>query len=237
LERTENERINVNTELIVVLDVDTRDQVNTIVDACDGCDWFKIGSQLFTRCGPELVRELVGAGKRIMLDLKYHDIPNTVNHAVAGAVDMGVSLITIHAAGGSQMIEAARKATEGSDAELLSVTVLTSMNESTLRHDIGIPESPTTTVPRWAKMATNAGSHGIVCSAQEITLVRNAVGADPKIVTPGIRPLWASKDDQQRIMTPADARAAGANFIVVGRPILNHEHPAEAVRLIKEELA
>lgn len=227
----------MNTELIVVLDVDTRDEANTIVDACAGCDWFKVGSQLFTRCGPDIVRELIDNGKKVMLDLKYHDIPNTVNHAVAGAVDLGVSLLTLHASGGSAMIEAARKATEGSTTELLAVTVLTSMNEDTLRNDIGIPESPATTVPRWASMAINAGAHGIVCSALEITLVRDAIGAGPHIVTPGIRPQWASKDDQQRIMTPSDAKSAGASHIVVGRPILNHENPAYAVQLILEELA
>ncbi|MFP6583435.1 MAG: orotidine-5'-phosphate decarboxylase [Candidatus Hydrogenedentota bacterium] len=227
----------MNTELIVVLDVNTRDEANTIVDACAGCDWFKIGSQLFTRCGPDIVREFVDSGKKVMLDLKYHDIPNTVNHAVAAAVDLGVSLLTLHASGGSAMIEAARKPTEASNTELLAVTVLTSMNENTLRNDIGIPESPAATVPRWASMAINAGAHGIVCSAQEITLVRDAIGAGPHIVTPGIRPHWASKDDQQRIMTPSDAKSAGASHIVVGRPILNHENPAHAVQLILEELA
>lgn len=227
----------MDTELIVVLDVDSHHEALTIVDSCAGCDWFKIGSQLFTRCGPDIVRELVDNGKKVMLDLKYHDIPNTVNHAVAGAVDLGVSLITLHAGGGSAMIEAARKATEGSSSELLAVTVLTSMNEDTLRNEIGVPEAPSTTVPRWASMAVQAGAHGIVCSAQEIALVREAVGNTPHIVTPGIRPAWASKDDQHRIMTPSDAKTAGASHIVVGRPILNHENPAEAVKLILEELA
>ncbi len=226
----------MNTELIVVLDVDTREEALDIVAACEGCEYFKIGSQLFTRCGPEIVRLLIDQGKKVMLDLKYHDIPNTVNHAVKAAVDLGVSLITLHAGGGSGMIAAARKATEGSATQLLAVTVLTSMNEETLRSDVGIPESPTETVPRWAKMAIEAGAHGIVCSAQEIELVRAAIGDKALIVTPGIRPQWASKDDQQRIMTPRDASNAGANFIVVGRPILNHENPAEAVKLVKEEL-
>ena len=226
----------MNTELIVVLDIDTREEAMAIVSACEGCETFKVGSQLFTRCGPEIVRMLIDQGKKVMLDLKYHDIPNTVNHAVHAAVDLGVSLITLHAGGGSPMIEAARKATEKSPTQLLAVTVLTSMNEETLRNDIGIPESPTQTVPRWAKMANDAGAHGIVCSAQEIKLVRSAVGPAPLIVTPGIRPHWASNDDQQRIMTPHEAALAGANFIVVGRPILNHENPAKAVELILEEL-
>ena len=226
----------MNTELIVVLDVDTQEEALAIVSACEGCETFKIGSQLFTRCGPDVVRLLIDQGKKVMLDLKYHDIPNTVNHAVHAAVDLGVSLITLHAGGGSAMIAAARSATEKSPTQLSAVTVLTSMDESTLRNDIGIPESPAQTVPRWAQMAIDAGAHGIVCSAQEIELVRTAVGSDPLIVTPGIRPQWASNDDQQRIMTPRDAAQSGANFIVVGRPILNHPSPAQAVQLILEEL-
>jgi orotidine-5'-phosphate decarboxylase len=226
----------VNTELIVVLDVDTREEAMAIVASCSGCEYFKIGSQLFTRCGPEIVRLVLEQGKKVMLDLKYHDIPNTVNHAVKAAVDLGVSLITLHAGGGSPMIAAARKATEGTSTKLLAVTVLTSMDEKTLRNDVGIPEAPTETVPRWAKMAIEAGAHGIVCSAQEIELVRSAAGDDALIVTPGIRPAWASKDDQQRIMTPKQASDAGANYIVVGRPILNHENPATAVGLVLEEL-
>lgn len=229
--------MHVETELIVVLDVDTSDEAHTIVESCAGCDWFKVGSQLFTRCGPDIVRDLIANDKRVMLDLKYHDIPNTVAHAVAGAVDLGVSLITLHASGGRKMIEAARTATEGSEAQLLAVTVLTSMNEDALRDEIGVPESPAETVPRWAHLAVDAGAHGIVCSAQEIASVRTAVGPDHLVVTPGIRPVWASKDDQERIMTPSDAKAQGANYVVVGRPILNHEDPARAVALIKEELA
>jgi orotidine-5'-phosphate decarboxylase len=227
----------VNTELIVVLDVDTREEAMSIAAACEGCDWFKIGSQLFTRCGPDIVRLIQESGKKVMLDLKYHDIPNTVNHAVHAAVDLGVSMLTLHAGGGRAMIEAARKATEKSPTQLLAVTVLTSMNEDMLRDEVGIQESPAETVARWAKMATESGAHGIVCSAQEIGLVRAAIGEEALVVTPGIRPAWSSKDDQQRIMTPRHAHEAGASHIVVGRPILNHENPAEAVRLILEELA
>jgi orotidine-5'-phosphate decarboxylase len=227
----------VNTELIVVLDVDTEEEAMATVASCEGCDWFKIGSQLFTRCGPEIVRLVQERDKNVMLDLKFHDIPNTVCHAVHSAVDLGVSLLTLHASGGRGMIEAARKAVGDSPTRLLAVTVLTSMNEDMLRNEVGIAESPAETVARWAQMAVDAGAHGIVCSAQEIDLVRNAVGPDALVVTPGIRPAWASNDDQQRIMTPGDARNAGASYIVVGRPILNHKNPAEAVRLILEELA
>jgi orotidine-5'-phosphate decarboxylase len=227
----------MNTELIVVLDVDTQEEAMAIVSACGDCRWFKIGSQLFTRCGPGIVNLIQEQGKKVMLDLKFHDIPNTVNHAVQAAVDLGVSMLTLHAGGGRDMIEAAKRATEKSPTRLLAVTVLTSLNEDMLRNEVGIAESPAETVERWARMAIDAGAHGIVCSAQEITFVREAIGTEPMVVTPGIRPTWASADDQQRITTPKDASNAGASHIVVGRPILKHENPAEAVRLILEELA
>ncbi len=227
----------MNTELIVVLDVDTRDEALGIVDACAGCDWFKVGSQLFTRCGPDLVRELIAAGKKVMLDLKFYDIPNTVHHGAAAAADLGVSLCTLHASGGRAMIEAARNAVEGSETRLLAVTVLTSFSETAWRDEVGVPESPETSVRRLAAQSIDAGAHGIVCSPLEIGAVREAVGDEALVVTPGIRPAWASRDDQQRIMTPGDAKKAGASCIVVGRPILTHADPAEAVRLIQEELA
>jgi len=226
----------VNTELIVVLDVDSRDDALGIVDACAGCRWFKVGSQLFTRCGPDLVRELVAADKKVMLDLKFYDIPNTVHHGAAAAADLGVSLCTLHASGGRAMIEAARHAVEGSETRLLAVTVLTSFSETAWRDEVGVPESPETSVRRLAAQSVDAGAHGIVCSPLEIGVVREAVGDEAMVVTPGIRPAWASQNDQQRIMTPGDAKKAGASYIVVGRPILTHADPAEAVRLIQEEL-
>lgn len=224
------------TELIVVLDVDGADEALGIVERCAGCDWFKVGSQLFTRCGPEVVREIQGRGKRVMLDLKFHDIPNTVAKSAGAAADLGVGMFTVHAGGGRDMIAAARGAVDGSETKILAVTVLTSLTEGMLREEIGIPESPEEAVPRLAKVAVDAGAHGIVCSPLEIGVVREAVGSDALIVTPGIRPTWSSKDDQQRITTPGEAAAAGASFIVVGRPILKHEDPAVAVGLIKEEL-
>jgi orotidine-5'-phosphate decarboxylase len=224
------------TELIVVLDVDTLDEAAATVDACGDCDWFKVGSQLFTRTGPDCVRLLQDRGKRVFLDLKYHDIPNTVAHGAKGAAALGVGLFTLHALGGSKMIAAAREAVEGTDTRILAVTILTSHSDDALRADLGLHETAAQAVPRLAKMAVDAGAHGIVCSPQEIALVRAAVGPEPIIVTPGIRPAWSSKDDQERIMTPAEARAAGASMIVVGRPILRHSNPAEAVGLILEEL-
>lgn len=225
------------SELIVVLDMDTADEARATIAACGSCQWFKIGSQLFTRCGPDLVREVIAGGKSVFLDLKFHDIPNTVAHGAKAAADLGAGLFTLHASGGRKMIAAARKAVEGSPTRILAVTVLTSLSDQELRGEIGLHETSAEAVPRLAKQAIEAGAHGIVCSPLEIALVREAVGPGPLIVTPGIRPAWASQDDQSRVLTPREAAAAGANMIVVGRPILKHPNPAEAVRLIKEELA
>ena len=227
----------MNTELIVVLDVDTRDEALHVVYSCAGCDWFKVGFQLFTRCGPTIVEDLRAREKRVMLDLKFHDIPNTVHQASRSAVDMGASMLTLHASGGRNMIAAAREAVENSETRILAVTVLTSLTADMLRKEIGFDESPETAVVRLAALAVEAGAHGIVCSPAETKLVRDSLGPDVLIVTPGIRPAWASRDDQKRITTPRLAAEAGATHIVVGRPILNHEDPAEAVRLILEELA
>lgn len=224
------------TQLIIGLDVDTREQALSAVHACQGCDWFKIGSQVFTRCGPSIVKEVLGLGRNIFLDLKYHDIPNTVASACRAASDLGVSLLTLHASGGRKMIAAAREAVEGTQTRLLAVTVLTSLSEEMLRNEVGLPETPAEAVRRYAKLAVESGAHGIVCSPWEIEIVREAVGPEPLIVTPGIRPRWASADDQARIMTPTEAAQRGANFIVVVRPILKHANPSEAVKLVLEEL-
>jgi len=227
----------VTTELIVGLDVDTGEAALQAVAACGDCDYFKVGSQLFTRCGPGVVQEIQDRGKKVFLDLKYHDIPNTVSEAARAAADLGVALFTLHATGGLSMIEGARRAVEGSGTRVLAVTVLTSLSDAMLRDEVGLDETAAQAVPRLAKQAVGAGAHGIVCSPREIVFVRDAVGLDALIVTPGIRPAWAARDDQARFMTPRDAAEAGADFIVAARPVLRHESPAEAVRLIREELA
>ena len=228
----------MSTELIVVLDVDTREEALRTVSACGACGWYKIGSQLFTRCGPMVVREVQGLGKNVFLDLKFHDIPNTVANAARAAADLGVGLITLHAAGGRKMIEAARNAVEGSNTRILAVTVLTSLNDDMLWEDWGLKETTAEAVPRFALLAADSGAHGIVCSPLEIAAVRRTVGAGTMIVTPGIRPEWAAGgDDQARVLSPREAAEAGADMIVVGRPILKHQNPAEAVKLIMEELA
>jgi len=225
------------TELIVGLDVDTMPDALRIVEACGPCRFYKIGAQLFTRCGPEIVQKVMEKDKKVFLDLKYHDIPNTVLHAVKAAAAMGVSLLTIHAWGGRRMIEAARAATEGTSTQILSVTVLTSLTDAMLQQELGVPEIAAQAVPRLAKLAVESGSHGVVASPHEIGAIRQAVGMEALIVTPGVRPGWASTDDQARVMTPAEAARAGANYIVVARPVIKHQDPAEAVRLIQEELS
>jgi orotidine-5'-phosphate decarboxylase len=226
----------VPTDLIAVLDVNTQQEALHIVNQCEGCDWFKVGSQLFTNNGPPVVKSLQDLGKKVMLDLKFHDIPNTVHHSAAAAANMAVNMFTLHAGGGPDMIAEARRVVDGTPTKILAVTVLTSMTEATWKDSIGIPETPAQTVVRWAKMAVDAGAHGIVCSPREIEIVRGVIGDESLIVTPGIRPEWSTKDDQARIMTPQQAAEAGATHIVVGRPILNHENPAEAVKLIREEI-
>ncbi len=227
----------MKTELIVALDVDTLEDALGAVTACGGCTWYKAGLQLFSRNGPLVVESLRAAGKRVFLDLKLHDIPNTVKHAARAAAELGADLITIHACGGAKMIAAAREAVEGTSTRVLAVTVLTSINDDVLQKEIGIMESAAQTVTRFAKLAVENGAHGLVASPHEIEAIRSAVGSGPIIVTPGIRPAWATADDQARFMTPREAALAGANFVVVGRPILKHANPTEAVALVVKELA
>lgn len=223
------------TELIAALDVDTPDEALGLVSRCGACAWFKIGLQLYTRCGPSIVQAVQAEGKQVFLDLKLHDIPNTVAKAAAAAADLGAHLLTLHALGGRDAIAATRSAVAGSGTRLLAVTILTSHGDATLRDELGIPEDAATAVPRLARMAVEAGAHGIVCSPLEIAAVRAAVGPGALIVTPGIRPAWAATNDQARIMTPTEAAAAGANYIVVGRPITHQPDPAAAAaRIIKE---
>lgn len=230
-------RSGMGTQLIVGLDVDSREQAIGAVQACQGCNFFKIGAQLFTRCGPAIVEEVLALERRVFLDLKYHDIPNTVASAARAAAALGVDLMTLHASGGSRMISAAREAVEGTTTLILAVTVLTSISEKVLRHEVGLPESPEAAVRRLARLAVDAGAHGLVASPWEIAAIRETVGSEPLVVTPGIRPAWASTDDQARVMTPNEAARLGADYIVVVRPILNHDNPAQAVSMILQELS
>ena len=199
----------------------------------------KVGKELFTRCGPSIVEALQLKGFDVFLDLKFHDIPNTTAKAVRAAAELGVWMVNVHASGGRRMMEAARNELEqvnSTDTLLIGVTVLTSMERSDLL-ELGIDAEPLEHVKRLAKLTESSGLHGIVCSAQEVTPLRQIIGADFKLVTPGIRPADADIGDQKRIMTPADAITAGSDYLVIGRPITKAETPIEALAKIDAELA
>jgi len=204
---------------------------------------FKIGSELYTMHGPDAVKAVRWAGGHVFLDLKYHDIPNTVAGAVRAATLMNVFMISIHAAGGREMMEAARRAMEEGARKrrvrrrpkLVAVTVLTSMSEEILHSEVGIGASLNETVTRFARMAELTGMDGVVASARELPVRRSAFGRDLLVVTPGIRPAWSVQGDQTRIVTPEKALALGADYLVIGRPITQAKDPREAAeRLIRE---
>ena len=232
-------------KLLVALDVDARQRALDLASALDGiAGGFKIGTRLFTLEGPSLVRELVARGARVFLDLKFHDIPNTVAQAVESAVQTGAWMINVHASGGIPMMEAAVKAGHepaqrlGQPPPLLiAVTVLTSMNDEVLR-DIGVHRPMLDQVVALAKMTQDAGMDGVVASPQETAAIRKACGDTFLIVTPGIRgaSAQAKPDDQTRTTGPADAVRAGASYIVVGRPIIAAADPRRAAEAIVEEL-
>jgi orotidine-5'-phosphate decarboxylase len=222
--------------LIVALDVKTADEARALVDRLSGkAGMFKIGSQLFTAAGPQLVREIVGRGEKVFLDLKYHDIPNTVSNAVAEASLLGVSLMTVHALGGKAMMEAAVGALPAMGSRLLAVTILTSHDQQSL-DSIGLPGPVADSVQRLARLAQDAGADGVVASPLEAELVRAACGPDFLIVTPGIRPGGSKAHDQARAATPADAIRAGASYVVVGRPIAEATDPAAAAAAVVREM-
>ena len=204
----------------------------------DALDWVKIGLQLFTAHGPDFVREVADRGYHIFLDLKLHDIPNTVAKSVQSIAQLPVELLTLHASGGAEMLQWAEKARleHAPQMNLLAVTVLTSMNEAQL-HALNVRSSPEEQVIHLAGHSLQAGVQGLVCSSLELAPLRAKFGRGPIIVTPGIRPAGSDADEQKRIMTPRDAAAAGSSFIVVGRPILKAPSPAAAARTIRAELA
>ena len=199
---------------------------------------FKVGKQLFTAEGPQVVTGLAVAGHRVFLDLKFHDIPDTVAGAVGSAARLGVALLTVHASGGRRMLEAAVKASGNSAARpiILAVTVLTSLADSDLK-DVGVCDSATEQVLRLARLAKSAGCAGVVASPLEAAELRREFGPDFLIVTPGVRPAGDPAGDQARVATPAQAIKAGASHIVVGRPITGSKDPAAAARAIVKEIA
>jgi orotidine-5'-phosphate decarboxylase len=218
---------------IVALDVGSRRDAIALVDALDGlAGMFKVGLQLFLAEGPDLVRTLVDRGQRVFLDLKLHDIPNTVAMASLEAARLGVSMLTVHAAGGSEMISAASGALAGefgSDKPILAaVTVLTSMDDAGLE-EIGIDASPKTQVSRLAEVAREGGADGLVCSPSEVRELRGKLGPSVTLVTPGVRMPGQAADDQKRIATPAQALADGADWVVVGRYVNRAARPREAL--------
>ncbi len=220
--------------LIVALDVPTAAAARKIVAAVgDSALTYKVGMQLYTAEGPSVVRELVGSGRRVFLDLKYHDIPNTVAAAVREAAQLGASLLTVHASGGGKMLRAAVEAARAAKPDLLvlAVTVLTSMNDVDLGM-IGLRGGVLDQVLRLAALALSNGCQGVVASAHEAAALRQEFGRDFAILTPGVRPAGSGHDDQARVVTPAEAIAAGASHIVVGRPITEAADPAAEARAI-----
>ncbi|WP_294615124.1 orotidine-5'-phosphate decarboxylase [uncultured Gilliamella sp.] len=198
----------------------------------------KIGKELFTHAGPDFIKQIMQKGFDIFLDLKFHDIPNTVAKAVMAAADLGVWMTNVHASGGSRMMEAAKDALYiyGKDAPLLiAVTVLTSMESNDL-NEIGINVSPLEQATKLAILAKNCGLDGVVCSAKEVQSFRTRLGSEFKLVTPGIRPVGSNRDDQRRIMTPQRAQAAGSDYLVIGRPITQAEDPSKALQSILSTL-
>ena len=225
--------------LIVALDVPHAAEAQRIVAALgESISTYKVGKQLFTAAGPAVVRELVGAGRKVFLDLKFHDIPSTVAAAVRAAADFGVVMLTVHASGGSKMLKAAAEAAAAAKSPplVLAVTVLTSFGDADLK-EIGVASGAQEQVLRLATLAQKAGCGGVVASAQEARAIRQELGPDFAIVTPGVRPAGGSKDDQARVATPSEAMAAGATHIVVGRPITGARDPAAAARAILEEIS
>jgi len=222
-------------KIIVALDVATKEKALDLVEELrDQISFFKIGLQLYTAEGPEIVRAVLSAGAKVWLDIKLHDIPNTVARAVESATNLGVHMLTIHLSGGSEMIRAATAA-RTNNITLLGVTVLTSATEQTLR-EIGIADKVGDQVLRLAKLGVEGGIDGVVASPHEIKNLRAEFGDKIKIVVQGIRPNWAEPGDQKRFMTPRAAVEAGADYIGIGRPIIAHRNPQEALKKILQEL-
>lgn len=223
--------------VIVALDYPNAEAALAFADRVDAslCR-LKVGKELFTSAGPQLVEKLAGRGFDVFLDLKFHDIPNTVAQACKAAAQLGVWMVNVHTLGGRRMMETTREALDALPQRplLIGVTVLTSMNEADLA-EIGLP-APAIQVERLARLAKASGLDGVVCSAQESALLKAACGKDFKLVTPGIRPASASLDDQNRVMTPEAAMAAGSDYLVIGRPITQSADPVATLAAINASI-
>lgn len=228
----------VNTKIIVALDFADAASALALVEGLDpALCRLKVGKELFTAAGPELVRALVARGFEVFLDLKFHDIPNTVAAACRAAAGLGVWMLNVHASGGRRMMTAAQEALAGlpSPPLLIAVTVLTSMSAEDLG-EVGVVAAPADQVLRLARLAQACRLDGVVCSAQEATLLRAELGADFRLVTPGIRPAGTAAGDQRRVMTPAQALNAGATDLVIGRPVTAAADPLAALKAIQTEI-
>lgn len=226
-------------KIIVALDYSSTADASKLVERLDpGLCKLKVGKELFTAAGPAWVEQLVSRGYGVFLDLKFHDIPHTVAQACKAAASLGVWMVNVHALGGRAMMNAAREALDSlpKRPKLIAVTVLTSMGSNDLA-DLGISEEPQQLVRRLARLAQECRLDGVVCSAQEAAMLRQDLGANFCLVTPGIRPASASQDDQKRIMTPADALSEGADYLVIGRPITQAADPLQALQAIAQEIA
>jgi orotidine-5'-phosphate decarboxylase len=232
----------IEEKIIIALDVGTKPEALALAGGLPSARIFKVGMELFTAEGPPLLRAVARLGKRVFLDLKYHDIPNTVAGAVRSASHHGAAMLTLHASGGGEMMAAAAAAAREEAAKsgrprplLLGVTVLTSLKDSQLR-EIGCSVPVAGQVLRLAVLAKSAGLDGIVCSPHEIEIIKKEFGRELLVVTPGIRPAWAAAQDQKRIMTPAKAVAKGADYLVIGRPVTGAPSPQEAFEKIAAEI-
>ena len=228
----------MDSRIIVALDVPTAAAAHTVVkEIGDAVSFYKVGLELFLAEGPSVLELLREEGKRIFLDLKFHDIPRTVEHAVQSVLKYRPDLLTIHASGGQAMISGAAKAIQeaGADSRLLAVTVLTSLNQDDLVQ-MGVVRPVAEQVVSLGKLAVEAGANGLVCSPLEVSLLRQALGAEPVLVTPGVRPAGAGVGDQKRVMTPGDAIRAGSTYLVIGRPVVGASNRREAAVRINEEI-
>jgi orotidine-5'-phosphate decarboxylase len=231
----ESYSVNARERIIVALDVPTTSEALTLVEQLGGdVSFFKIGLQLYTAAGPEIVRTVLASDSQVFLDLKLHDIPNTVGKAVGAASELGVQILTVHLSGGREMLRAA-VAARASSLTLLGVSVLTSATDETLR-EIGMAFPVSEQVIRLAELGLTSGINGFVASAHEVDAVRALAGEEATLVVPGVRPAWWGADDQKRVMRPREAIDRGADYIVIGRPITAHTHPREALARIVDEL-
>ena len=227
-----------NSKIIVALDYADATSALKLVDQLEPalCK-LKVGKELFTAAGPQLIEKLIAKDFQVFLDLKFHDIPSTVAKACLAASHLGVWMLNVHASGGSAMLEAALEGVNKSNHTpyLIAVTVLTSMNQAAL-NEIGITTSVEQHVLKLAKFTQTAGLHGVVCSALEAQLLRQQLNSEFLLVTPGIRPASANLDDQSRVLTPGQALAMGANYLVIGRPITQASNPLQALQAINDEI-